>query len=564
MKSVFFGGAAVAGATGNGSMVASAGVNPFVDTTWYVNPTNMAEYDNSIATASGSVKTNLEGMKNTASAYWIDNKAKIDDTTLRGMRGILADAASRSPPQMVVLMHYDVPNRDCKAVASNGEICCTYKANGQCDYLASGSCSEGIDEYKSQYVDPFVKALNDFPTVPTVVIVEPDSLPNLATNLGNARCGNEATQTSYKTGIAYAIQQLQTTHATLYIDAAHGGWLGWDDNLGKFMQLFATMGVSMDGVRGFAQNVANYQDVGTMCPWKPDSGTRNGYCLQGGSGHGDECCADACDLVSQWNPCVNEMNFAQALSKAAQKYLSWSPINIIDTSRNGVPNGRTDCANWCNPRDMGVGLLPTTSTGSPLVDALFWLKTPGESDGCTDELPDGSSCPRYDTMCGSADSIGSQSGEPRAPEAGAWFDFQVKQLAANAVDTNWPVPVPAPTPGPSPPSPPSPSPNPCPGGSMDACKAACAVLSGSAYDVCIGVCGDDCPTITTTSAPTPPTPSPSPTPDDCPGGSLSACISQCPTNPVVFSACVASCHERCASTTTTTTTTTTKPAGMCC
>merc|ERR1712070_1312527 len=78
--------------------------------------------------------------------------------------------------------------------------------------------------------------MGDFPTVPTVVIVEPDSLPNLATNLDNPRCGNEATQTAYKTGIAYAIEQLQTTHATLYIDAAHGGWLGWDDNLGKFMQ----------------------------------------------------------------------------------------------------------------------------------------------------------------------------------------------------------------------------------------------------------------------------------------------------------------------------------------
>jgi len=513
----------VAGATGNDSMVTSTSGNPFADTAWYVNPTNMAEYDKSIATASGTVKTNLEGMKNTASAYWIDNKAKIDDTTLRGMRGILADAASKSPPQMVVLMHYDVPNRDCKAVASNGEICCTYKANGQCDYLASGSCSEGLDEYKTQYVDPFVKALNDFPTVPAVVIVEPDSLPNLATNLGNARCGNQATQTAYKSGIAYAIQQLQTTNATLYIDAAHGGWLGWDDNLAKFIQLFSTMGVNMGGVRGFAQNVANYQDVGTMCPWHPDSGTRNGYCLQGGSGQGDECCLDACNLVSQWNPCVNEMNFAQALSKAAQKYLSWSPINIIDTSRNGVPNGRTDCANWCNPRDMGAGLLPTTSTGSPLVDALFWLKTPGESDGCTSELPDGSSCPRYDTMCGSADSIGSQSGEPRAPEAGTWFDFQVKQLAANAADTNWPAPVPTPAPSPSPPSPPSPSPSP---------------------------------------SPSPPAPSPSPSPDDCPGGSLSACIAQCPTNPAVFSACVASCQERCAPTTTTTTTT--KPAGMCC
>merc|ERR1719440_1515981 len=31
----------------------------------------------------------------------------------------------------------------------------------------------------------------------------------------------------------------------------------------------------------------------------------------------DECCADPCKLVSQYNPCVNEMNYAQALSKAS-------------------------------------------------------------------------------------------------------------------------------------------------------------------------------------------------------------------------------------------------------
>merc|ERR1719199_1636190 len=105
-----------------------------------------------------------------------------------------------------------------------------------------------------------------------------------------------------------------------------------------------------------------------------------------------------------------------------------------------------------------------------MIDAYFWLKTPGESDGCTQELPDGTACPRFDTMCGSSDSIGSSSGEPRAPEAGHWFDYQVKQLAANAADTNWPAP-----PGPSPPTPPTPQP----------------------------------------PSPVPPTPTPSPT--DCPG-----------------------------------------------
>lgn len=66
-----------------------------------------------------------------------------------------------------------------------------------------------------------------------------------------------------------------------------------------------------------------------------------------------------------------------------------------------------------------------------MVDALYWLKTPGESDGCTQTLPDGSACGRFDPMCASADSIGSRANEPRAPVAGTWFDYQVKMLATN-------------------------------------------------------------------------------------------------------------------------------------
>merc|ERR1712048_1448322 len=212
-------------------------------------------------------------------------------------------------------------------------------------------------------------------------------------------------------------------------------------------------------------------------------------------------------MGSQWNGAVNEMNYAQALSKASQEILNWSPVNIIDTGRNGVDDARQDCANWCNPRNMGAGKLPTTDTGSPLVDALQWLKTPGESDGCTQELPDGTQCPRYDTMCGSSDSIGSQSSEPKAPEAGRWFDFQVKQLAKNAADTNWPAPVP--TPGPTPVVP-TPMPTPYPGPSPA------------------------------------PSPMPSPSPSDCPGGSLSACLDICPRDPAsVYQACVQTCLVRC-------------------
>ena len=50
-------------------------------------------------------------------------------------------------------------------------------------------------------------------------------------------------------------------------------------------------------------------------------------------------------------------------------------------------------------------------------------------DGCTEVLPDGSLCPRFDRMCASADSIGSRPGEPRAPEAGSWWVPQLAELS---------------------------------------------------------------------------------------------------------------------------------------
>merc|ERR1711879_260600 len=175
------------------------------------------------------------------------------------------------------------------------------------------------------------------------------------------------------------------------------------------------------------------------------------------------------------------MNFAQSLVKGSEFVLDWSPVNIIDTGRKGVDDARQDCANWCNPRDMGAGAIPTTSTGNEMVGAFFWLKTPGESDGCTQELPDGTQCPRYDTMCGSSDSIGSESNEPKAPEAGHWFDFQVKQLAKNAADTHWPAPVPSPTPH-------APTPGNCPGGSLSACLDICPRDPAVVYQACVQTC----------------------------------------------------------------------------
>lgn len=76
---------------------------------------------------------------------------------------------------------------------------------------------------------------------------------------------------------------------------------------------------------------------------------------------------------------------------------------VIDTSRNG--RGAPADGEWCNPRGRSLGVLPTTNTGHPLVDAYLWIKRPGESDG----------------ECNGG------------PAAGKWYEEYALELARNAV-----------------------------------------------------------------------------------------------------------------------------------
>ena len=53
---------------------------------------------------------------------------------------------------------------------------------------------------------------------------------------------------------------------------------------------------------------------------------------------------------------------------------------VIDTSRNG--RGPAPGGEWCNPEGRALGAAPRTQRlPSRLVDALLWIKRPGESDG---------------------------------------------------------------------------------------------------------------------------------------------------------------------------------------
>lgn len=129
---------------------------------WYVNPSYRTQLQSSIETSDGNVRETLESMLNITSAYWIDVKGKLTGNTTSTLEGILADSASKASPELVVLIVYDLPNRDCHAKASNGEICCTYLSDGRCDYLANGDCAAGLEEYRNDYIDPFAAIVGKY------------------------------------------------------------------------------------------------------------------------------------------------------------------------------------------------------------------------------------------------------------------------------------------------------------------------------------------------------------------------------------------------------------------
>lgn len=202
--------------------------------------------------------------------------------------------------------------------------------------------------------------------VPVVAIIEPDSLPNFATNLDDPRCGNPGTQTAYIEGIKYAVQTIsaRTNNVAIYLDAAHGAWLGWEQNLESFVGLVKNLRID-HLIRGFATNVANYQGTGEPCPDYVD-------CIDI---HADlflECCADPCGLLPQYNRANNEHNYARRLIAAMKQAMPSSDHLhvVIDTGRNGNPSSRSECGNWCNIRGASIGKIPTCDTLDPeAVDA---------------------------------------------------------------------------------------------------------------------------------------------------------------------------------------------------
>ncbi|KAL3473804.1 1, 4-beta cellobiohydrolase [Aspergillus californicus] len=364
--------------TSSGAAVTATG-NPFEGYQLYANPYYSSEVISlAVPSMTGSLAEQASHAAEIPSFHWMDTVAKVPS-----MGDYLADIkeqndAGASPPVAGIFVVYNLPDRDCAALASNGELS-----------IADG----GVEKYKA-YIDSIREHVVQYSDTNIILVIEPDSLANLVTNLGVAKCANA--RDAYLECTNYAVTQLNLPNVSMYLDAGHAGWLGWPANIGPAAQLYAgvyTDAGSPAALRGLATNVANYNAFSIdTCP---------SYTSENA----------VCDEKSYIN------NFAPQLSAAG-----WDAQFIVDTGRNGKqPTGQNEWGDWCNVKATGFGVRPTTDTGDELVDAFVWIKPGGESDGTSDQ-----SAERYDAHCGLDAAL-----QP-APEAGTWFQAYFEQLVSNA------------------------------------------------------------------------------------------------------------------------------------
>ncbi|BAE64227.1 unnamed protein product [Aspergillus oryzae RIB40] len=358
---------------------ATAGGNPFEGYDLYVNPYYKSEVESlAIPSMTGSLAEKASAAANVPSFHWLDTTDKVPQ-----MGEFLEDiktknAAGANPPTAGIFVVYDLPDRDCAALASNGE------------FLISDG---GVEKYKA-YIDSIREQVEKYSDTQIILVIEPDSLANLVTNLNVQKCANA--QDAYLECTNYALTQLNLPNVAMYLDAGHAGWLGWPANIGPAAELYASVyknASSPAAVRGLATNVANYNAFSIdSCPSYTQGST-------------------VCDEKTYIN------NFAPQLKSAG-----FDAHFIVDTGRNGnQPTGQSQWGDWCNVKNTGFGVRPTTDTGDELVDAFVWVKPGGESDGTSD-----TSAERYDAHCGYADAL------TPAPEAGTWFQAYFEQLVENA------------------------------------------------------------------------------------------------------------------------------------
>ncbi|KAH8737569.1 exoglucanase 3 [Ilyonectria robusta] len=306
----------------------------------------------------------------TGTFVWISSKANLPDID-QAISSARAKEKLTGVQQMVGLVLYDIPGRDWSGGKSWGEFPAT---------------EAGLTAYKETYIKPFAKKVAAATDLDFAIILEPDAMGNLVSQRKDQEFV-KLVAPLYERAIAYSIMSLQFSHISLYIDAANGGWLGWDDTLGptatELAKIFKIAKDASKGraiqIRGFSTNVSNFNLFNAKGP--------ESYTVPSKS----------------WD----ESHYILALVPYLKQV--GLPLRfIVDQSRNSIPGKRKSWADWGNLNPASFGIRPGTPVGNQYVDSIVWVKPPGESDG--------------QNITG---------GFPGAPKAGVWFPQYVEMLFNN-------------------------------------------------------------------------------------------------------------------------------------
>jgi cellulose 1,4-beta-cellobiosidase len=419
--------------------------NPFVGATFYRNVDYVAAVKAAADLQGGTLGQQMRQVANYPTFVWLDSIAAVNGTSgyPRSLAGHL-DKAIEQGANAIGIVIYNLPNRDGAALASNGELLVA---------------KDGLKRYKAEYIDAIFGAIKQekYAKLRIVMVIEPDSLPNLITNLNFPKVKEAEESGAYVEGVQYAIGTLRSLSNTYaYVDVAHAAWLGWSANFDPFVKLLKKVGAGIPGgkskVDGFISNTSNYNVFAE--PYMTADQEIKGQPVRSLHGWYD------------LNDFIDEQSYATALRSALTKGSDAFPATVgllLDASRNGWggpkrptgPSTSTDLStfvrattldkrihkgNWGNQTGAGIGARPLANP-APNYHAFVWVKPPGESDGSSSLIPTGPDNPTgkgFDRMCDPTYHGNSLNGNnltgamPDAPVAGRWFQAQFVQLVRNA------------------------------------------------------------------------------------------------------------------------------------
>jgi len=314
--------------------------------------------------------------------------------------------------------------------------------------------NNGLTYYEQDYINPIAQILTNFEhtNIRVIAVIEPDSLPNLVTNLNDANCAQANSSGAYVNGIQYALNKLHAIpNVYNYVDIAHSAWLGWSSNMGPAVNLFKSVAsgttAGVNSMDGFISDTANTTPITE--PYMTATQSINGQPV------------DSANFY-QFNPYIDELTYNEAMYTNLVNAGFPSTIGmLIDTSRNGWggssrptgPSTSTDLntfvnqskvdrrpfrGDWCNQNGAGLGPFPQANPNSSFTHlyAYVWIKPPGESDGDYPTATHSHGDPHCDPNGTNTDGNGNTYPTNAIPgfdiPAGQWFPAQFQQLVQNA------------------------------------------------------------------------------------------------------------------------------------